>query len=139
MRRLAAVGSTLLLATVIPALASGSGTSSSGSAPITVKPARGSSKSKFVVSFRAPDRTGRVGSMYRYYVVSATGPSRAQRRACLDGKADAAPPTRAHARVRVTLSPGQGGHWCLGRFRGTVAEQERPVCPPRELCPLFVA
>jgi hypothetical protein len=89
----------------------------------------------FHVRFRAPGRTGKVGAEERYYVISASGPSAGGN--CASQISQYAGFARAHARVRVTLKPGPYG-WCLGSFHGTVTEQERPICPYREVCPMYV-
>ncbi len=102
---------------------------------VTVSPHLGSPSTTFQVRFRAPDRTGKVGGQERYYVVSATGPSGEGN--CASQANQYAGASRAHARVRANLMPGAGG-WCLGTFRGSVTEQERPVCPYREVCPLYI-
>jgi hypothetical protein len=51
----------------------------------------------------------------------------------------ALPPTKAHARVRVTLSPKPlASRWCPGRYHGQVEEIAAPYCPAHKLCPAFV-
>ena len=102
--------------------------------PVTVWPRVGAPAATFTVRFRAPDRTGRVGGDERYYVVSASGPSRGR---CVAEVTRDAGASRAHARVRVKLKPGTQD-WCRGGFHGTVTEQERPACPFREVCPNYV-
>lgn len=102
---------------------------------VTVRPRVGSPTTTFSVNFRAPDRTGKVDGQERYYVVSASGPGGDG--SCLGQISRYARASRAHARARVELVPGAGG-WCSGRFHGTVTEQARPVCPYREVCPLYV-
>lgn len=106
-----------------------------GAAKITVKPSMGYPGTFFHIGFRAPDRTGKVGGEVRYYEVSASGP--AGDRNCASDVVRDVENARAHSHVRVTLKPGGAG-WCLGTFHGTVTEQERPACPYREVCPLYV-
>ncbi len=102
---------------------------------VTVKPSRGYPGTFLHLSFRAPDRTGVVGGEVRYYVVSASETSGSG--GCTSQLGQDVYSSRAHARVRVTLKPGNDG-WCLGTFKGTVTEQERPVCPFREVCPMYI-
>lgn len=102
--------------------------------PVSVRPRSGSPATTFTVAFRAPDRTGKVGGEERYYVVSASGPSGGH---CVAQVTRDAGASRAHARVRVELLAGGQG-WCAGAFHGSVTEQERPVCPYREVCPAYV-
>jgi hypothetical protein len=119
----------------IPAVASASGPSN---ARITVKPRTGSVKTRFVVSFRAPQRSGRLGSFQRHYVLDAAGPAGADH--CVSRISVNAPDSAANVRVRVTLNPTRvGGRWCVGRFHGKVEEFQTPVCPKGELCPAYVA
>lgn len=93
---------------------------------ITVSPTIGSRETNFVIRFRAPERTGRVGSLERFYQVSAT--SRSGR--C--GESAEPPPARKGAIVRVTL---RGGDWCAGTYHGTVVLIETGYCPRGEPCP----
>jgi hypothetical protein len=103
---------------------------------IAVKPGTGSPTTRFVIRFRAPSRTGRVGAMVRSYILSATGPAQP---GCAGNSSLTLRPTRARARVRVTLSPKSfGGRWCPGRFHGQVEEIATPYCPAHKLCPAFV-
>lgn len=102
---------------------------------MTVKPRVGSPATTFSVSFRAPNRTGMVGPEERYYVVAATGPS--GQGGCVGQVTQYAGAPRAHARVRAKMKPVAGG-WCSGTFHGTVTEQERPACPYREVCPMYI-
>jgi hypothetical protein len=104
-------------------------------AHVTVTPSTGYPGTFFHVGFRAPDRAGKVGGEERYYVVSASGPAGGGN--CASEVSRDAGSTRAHARVRATLKPGPEG-WCTGTFHGTVTEQERPACPRREACPMYV-
>jgi hypothetical protein len=102
---------------------------------VTVIPTTGYPATTFRVGFTAPDRTGNVHGMYRYYVVSASGP--AGGRSCLSQTWRDAGAARAPVRVRVKLEPGAQG-WCVGSFQGSVTEQARPVCPYREVCPQYI-
>jgi hypothetical protein len=103
---------------------------------ITIKPGAGTPTTRFAIRFRAPDRTGRVGAMVRSYTLSAVG---LPRPGCGASMSLALRGIKAHARVRVTLSPkALGGRWCPGRFRGQVEEIATPYCPAHRLCPAFV-
>jgi hypothetical protein len=107
-----------------------------GRAHVTIKPGTGSVTTRFVIRFRAPDRTGRIGAMVRSYILSVTGPARP---GCAASASLTLRATKAHARVRVTLSPkALGGTWCPGRFHGQVEEIAAPYCPAHRLCPAFV-
>jgi hypothetical protein len=102
---------------------------------VVVGPSTGYPGTWFRVRFRAPDRAGRVNNMWRYYVIQATGPGGSG--GCIGQATKYVNETAAGVRVRVRLTPGRDG-WCLGRFQGTVTEQEQPVCPFREVCPSYV-
>lgn len=106
-------------------------------ARITVEPRTGTPSSRFVIVFRAPDATGRVGALRRSYILSAgdrTAPG------CAANASMRLAPTRARSRVRVTLNPRRfGPRWCSGRFHGRIEEIAEPYCPPHRLCPAFVA
>jgi hypothetical protein len=104
---------------------------------IRVTPSAGAPTSKFVVSFRAPDRTGRYGFSERRYELSASVST--NRRGCIPIAEEQLPGAPAHAHVRVTLDPRHfGGRWCSGEFHGQVEEIQAPVCPQGRLCPAFV-
>ncbi len=121
----------LALCAAIPAAAL------AGGGHVTAKPSNGGPGTSFIVHFTAPDRSGHIGSLNREYVVDVAGPSGSGK--CVHAASQAAPRAKAHARVRVTLSPKSfGGRWCTGTFNGTVEELETPVCRPRELCPAFI-
>jgi hypothetical protein len=124
----------VLAIAAVPALASTSGT---GTARITVKPAVGSRTTRFVLSFRAPQRTGRLGSSERQYILSASGPAGAG--TCVSSMSMPLPASRARALARAVLNPAtHGGSWCRGVFHGQIDEIEAPVCAKAELCPAFV-
>src|SRR5947209_16212485 len=91
---------------------------------ITVRPRMGTPSSRFVIVFRAPDATGRVGALRRSYILSAgdrTAPG------CAANASMRLAPTRARSRVRVTLNPRRfGPRWCSGRFHGRIEEIAEP-------------
>jgi hypothetical protein len=102
---------------------------------VTVKPGFGGPKTRFAVSFRAPDRTGLVGGIVRRYQARATGPARS---GCVADPFVQAPFSRKGARVKVVLDPAKlGGAWCVGTYRGEVEEIQAPVCPVGKLCPAY--
>jgi hypothetical protein len=111
-------------------------------ARITVKPATGTPTTRFAVSFRAPQTTGRFGFLNRQYILSASATETAKTApapGCVSDVSITLPPVRAHARARTVLDPRQhGGRWCAGAFHGQIEEIEGPVCPKGELCPAFV-
>jgi hypothetical protein len=102
---------------------------------VEVSPGSGSPTTAFVISFRAPDKTGSSRGQFRQYDVTATGPQGTQ--GCQAGTSTAPAPSRAHAHVRVTLKPGHRG-WCVGSYHGSVVETMRPVCGVHAACPQFV-
>jgi hypothetical protein len=138
MRRMPLVGATLLLGVGAWALFSGPAAAAparSHQDAVTVTPMSGYAATTFSVSFTAPDRTGVVHGMYRYYSITATGSAGPQN--CLSGTGRDVGTTRAPVRVRVNLKPSAQG-WCLGTFQGSVTELARPVCPYREVCPQYI-
>jgi hypothetical protein len=127
----------ILLAAAVPALSTAAGLTHAPTAHIAVRPSTGSPATTFLVTFRAPQRTGRHGGTERRYQLSATGPVGAS--GCASIAEVSLPSSRAHARVHVKLDPAHfGGRWCPGTFRGQVEEVERPVCPRGKVCPAFV-
>jgi hypothetical protein len=103
---------------------------------VKVKPKAGTPRTRFVVSFRAPDQTGVSGSVSRHYAVWAS--NSASETGCASSASVNVPPTTAHEHVHVTLDPRKfGGRWCRGRFKGTVDEISSPSCAPNKVCPLF--
>jgi hypothetical protein len=99
-----------------PATAAG-GTHPASPPPVTVKPGSGGTKTRFVVSFRAPERTGLVGTTWRRYQVNATGPARSN---CVWDPFAQAPPSRKGARVKLVLDPAKLGGVVVrtvGRFK----------------------
>jgi hypothetical protein len=130
----------VLLALVVPVLvavpgvADGAPTRHTGGARVGVRPAAGSSQTHFLVSFRAPERTGRYVGSDRRYSVAASGPPR---NGCDSSPAANAAPARKGQLVHVALVP-QGEGWCPGVYHGAVDELATPVCAPRAICPLYV-
>jgi hypothetical protein len=110
-----------------------------GTAHITVKPASGSPSTRFAISFRAPQATGRFGNLNREYILSAAATATTPAPGCVLNVSITLPAARAHARVRTMLDPRQhGGRWCAGAFHGQIEEIQGPVCPKGEACPAFV-
>jgi hypothetical protein len=130
----------MVLAFVVIALAATPATAAGGARhapapPVTVKPAFGGTKTRFVVSFRAPDRTGLVGTILRRYQVNAAGPAQSR---CVADPFAAAPPSRKGALVKLVLDPAKlGGAWCVGTYHGRVEEIQTPLCPPLKVCPAY--
>ena len=105
---------------------------------ITVKPTSGSPTTQFVVSFRTPDRTGKVGIVDRREELSLQGPSHAA--GCISSVSTTLPAAAAHARVSDTLDPAQlGGKWCVGAYRGQIEEIQGPACAKGKPCPEFAS
>jgi hypothetical protein len=98
-----------------------------------VTPEGGSPRTGFAVTFGAPASSGRV--MGRYDVTASTRP----RSGCVSRTSASAPASGRGSRVRVMLNPSGISHWCPGTYRGEVQEVTGPSCPPRELCPDYIA
>jgi hypothetical protein len=125
-----------LLAGVLGASALAAGAAQASAVRLTITPSSGLPTTSFMLHFRAPDTTGRMGSLRRTYVVSLNGPGGQN---CVSGGSWSVPPVQAYARERVVLNPKTvGGQWCIGTFRGRVNGVEYPVCPFREVCPMYV-
>jgi hypothetical protein len=106
---------------------------------VSMKPGSGRPTTRFTVSFRTPNRTGRFGSIHRTDVLRAMGPQ--ARGGCVSRLSTTLAPTRKGRRVRVKLNPRSfGGAWCVGRFHGSVVEHQSTLCPvgPQLACPLVV-
>jgi hypothetical protein len=101
---------------------------------VSVAPKQGGPSSRFAVRFTAPAASGHVGGVNRGYIVTASGPASGGH--CLNTVSITPQRVKAHARVRVYLSPR--GKWCSGRWSGSVEEYESPICPLGSLCPAFV-
>lgn len=138
MKRSLVVSFAVLLAAAVSGLSTAAGLTRPPRVHISVKPSTGSPTTSFLVSFRAPDRTGRYGPSERRYVLSAIGALGAA--GCVANVDRRLPYSRLHARVHITLVPARlGGRWCAGTFRGAVQEIQGPVCPKRSRCPEFAS
>jgi len=93
---------------------------------VTVTPQKGGPSTQFVISFKAPPRTG--SGLVRSYELHATGKGGD----C--AQSFAAPATKKRARVRATLK----GPWCPATYHGRVVETERPNCARGLICPDFI-
>jgi hypothetical protein len=103
---------------------------------VRVAPATGSPDTVFVVSFKAPERTGVFGATERHDLLTASAPN--GNNGCVPNVEVRAPDARKGHRVRVTLAPSRlKGQWCVGVYSGEIQEIESPVCPHRRLCPVF--
>jgi hypothetical protein len=102
---------------------------------ITMKPSTGRLRTHFVVSFTAPDRTGKLGGSVRRYQVSAR--TTAHHR-CVWTAFASVSARRIGERISAGLVPQGGGSWCAGTFHGRIIETLQPPCPPLELCPAFI-
>jgi hypothetical protein len=102
-------------------------------AHLRVTPSAGSAKTKFIVSFRTPQRTGRHGQIQLHDVLSASATRGT--RSCVRALRVRAHDARAGARVRVVLDPRRlGGQWCAGGYDGKISELQTPVCVRGRLC-----
>jgi hypothetical protein len=96
---------------------------------VTVTPKSGGPRTRFVVRFRAPARTGVVGIEERRYQVEASGIGTD----CAHSEASEVPPTHRGQRVSVKLS----GPWCPATYHGKLTETIGPHCRAGQPCPLF--
>ncbi len=106
---------------------------------VSMKPGSGRPSTTFTVSFRSPDRTGRLGSVQRTDILTADGPK--PKAGCVAELSTALPATRKGRRVRVKLRPRHfGGSWCAGHFHGSIVEHMTSTCRqgPAHACPLAV-
>lgn len=104
---------------------------------IHVTPPVGSTHTVFVLSFRAPERTGLYGSSQRHDVLTAS--AQAGSSGCVKTIDVKIPDARAGAAVRVAADPRKlGGQWCQGTYRGRIEELQSAVCPRGALCPTYV-
>ena len=119
-------------------LGAGAAAASGGSSvPMQVRPAVGSPRTAFTVTFRAPQRTGGFPAGGPRYELSASGPSR---RGCASSYSTVVGPTSKGQRVAVRLAPpAPQRSWCRGKYAGRLFEILTPQCAPRELCPMFIA
>jgi len=122
----------LVLAAV--AVVAATAVAAANDARVSVSPAQGRPKSKFTVSFRAPDSAGLEGSLRTLYSVQASGRAGANR--CTSRAGAGVASARARSRVRVTLQASRG--WCKGTFHGRIDETQSPICTAHLACPLFV-
>jgi hypothetical protein len=124
---LVAVGATVVAALTLAAPAG-------ARTRVTMKPGSGHPKTKFVVGFRAPDRTGTIGLVRRRDTLTVAGPK--HHRGCISGVDTT---LRSHGKgrlIKITLNPKRlGGVWCAGRFRGRIVESQEVVCHLHLACP----
>jgi hypothetical protein len=110
-----------------------------GGVPIRVSPRQGGVHTSFVLRFSIPDATGTIGSLNVADTVRVDGP---RRRGCLGAAARPLRPAAAGTAFKLTLDPSiRHGHWCSGRFSGSLVERRSTICPPgpqQIVCPLFV-
>jgi hypothetical protein len=86
---------------------------------VAVRPEFGSPTTRFVVRFRAAQRTGRSGSSVTRYSVVA-------KESCGRTVVSRVPPTQKGERVRLSLHPKS---WCVGLVRGQVQLINGFYCP----------
>ena len=135
MRAISVVAVSLALAGA--ALAYGS--SALPQAQIRVTPAVGGAWTVFTVRFRAPQRTGVIGSMRRFDLLSATAPAGAHTGGCLPAADLSLPAASMGSLVQVRVDPrAHASHWCVGTYHGQIQALSAPVCPPGMACPAFV-
>jgi hypothetical protein len=126
MRRI--VAGCLIVAAGFAVLASGA-TGSGTAVKVTVTPKSGGPRTRFVVRFRAPARTGVVGIEERRYAIQVHG----RGTGCAQSRGAEIPPTHKGQRVSVKLS----GPWCVATYHGRLTETIGPHCRPGEVCPAF--
>jgi hypothetical protein len=124
-------------AVAVALLLAQSGLAGARGVSVQVTPAVGDPGTIFVVSFRAPVRTGVIGSIRLRNELTATSSSASK--GCLAQVSAPVPDARRGQRVRVRLDPKVlGGRWCAGRYRGSVLELQTAVCPRGTMCPTYV-
>src|SRR5579863_2618322 len=105
--------------------------------PFAVTPSGGGSATTFVVSFRAPVRTGVVGSVRLRDLLTAAPVSGGA--GCIGQVSVPVPDAHRGAQVRIRLDPiALGGRWCTGTYHGKVVELQTAVCPRGTACPTYV-
>jgi hypothetical protein len=127
-----------MLAVIATAAAAFAVAAAASSPKIAVKPSHGGTKSRFKVSFVAPDTTSITGVIRRTYTVQATNAR--SRAGCTSEAAVSVTNAVAGSRVRVKLAR-TAGPWCRGTFHGRIDEFVRPMCGPPVLavCPMFMS
>jgi hypothetical protein len=104
---------------------------------VHVSPSFGSPSTVFVLSLHTRQGTGRIGSLQRYDLVTASAPKSST--GCLTSIAVRARNVRSGTRLRVSLDPRKlGGSWCPGTYHGRIEELQTAVCPHGNLCPADV-
>jgi hypothetical protein len=117
----------------IPAVSDAAGRGHASALQVAVRPASGSPRTQFAVSFRAPLGTGRnYQHVYRITAGTRSGGG------CQARTAAEVPPTKAGATVRVVLSPSRSAGWCAGTFHGQVWDELIMRCPVGKACPAIV-
>jgi hypothetical protein len=97
----------------------------SASTRVYITPGTGRPGTHFVLRFRAPERTGRIGAIRRtdhLYISSA------KHAGCISSVRLTITPMGPGARVRITLRPKGKTQWCVGRFRGRIVRTEALIC-----------
>ncbi len=97
----------------------------SASTRIYVNPARGRPATHFVLRFRAPEKTGRIGGIRRTDHLFISGPKQA---GCISSVRLTIKPMRGGEHVRITVRPKPRTRWCVGRFRGRIVRTEALIC-----------
>jgi hypothetical protein len=114
-----------------------SGLAGERSVPVVVAPAAGGPGTTFVVSFRAPARTGVIGSIRLRDLLTVAPVSVGT--GCVGPVSIPVPDARRGEHVRIRLDPRTlGGIWCIGSYRGKVVELQTAVCPSGTACPTYV-
>jgi len=119
----------------VPAASDGAQSSGTSMLRVSVSPHAGSSRTHFAISFRAADTTGKVGSTFRYYRITASIQGRS---GCQSSVTTQAPAAKVGSQVRVVLSPGGSRAWCAGTFQGTLWAGFSVICGPVQACPDIV-
>ena len=120
----------------IAAIPAGSDAAEAGHAStlkVAVRPAAGSPRTHFAVSFRAALRTG--PAVHNIYRITASVPARP---GCQSTAVTQVPPTKAGSTVRVVLSPSRAAGWCAGTFGGQVWDVISEPCPVGKVCPALL-
>ena len=131
-RRIAALIAVSGIAAV-PAISDAAPAGHGATVKVGVKPAAGSQRTHFAVSFRAAQASeGMVRATYRI-TAALHGPGGCQASAVATVR-----PTKVGSIARVVLSPSHPAGWCAGTFRGQVWDVITIVCPVGRACPDIV-
>jgi hypothetical protein len=118
---------------MIPAVSDAAQTGRAAMIRVSVTPGSGSARTRFAVSFRTAQATGR--EFHNVYRITADVRAR---KGCQGSAAAPVPPTKAGATVHVVLAPSGSARWCAGTYSGRVWDVIVESCPAGKACSLLV-